>query len=201
MRSDESLDIEEIDRERVYSGFRSVDIIRYREAGRGEARVVRREIMAARDAIAVVAWDAKLERLVLIHQFRIAAHDATGRGMEVEVVAGLIEGPNGDIGDEEETVRAELREEAGVETLRTVRLLETLSSPGMTDERVVYWFAEVDASTMVERAGLDEETEETFPFLATLEDALLAIDEGRVANAIVVIALLLFARRFEELTA
>ena len=196
MRSDESLDIEEIDRERVYSGFRSVDIIRYREAGRGEARVVRREIMAARDAIAVVAWDAKLERLVLIHQFRIAAHDATGRGMEVEVVAGLIEDKG-----EEETVRAELREEAGVETLRTVRLLETLSSPGMTDERVVYWFAEVDASTMVERAGLDEETEETFPFLATLEDALLAIDEGRVANAIVVIALLLFARRFEELTA
>ena len=195
MRSDERLDIEEIDRERVYEGFRNVDVIRYREAGRGAERVVRREIMAARDAVAVIAWDAKLERLVLIHQFRIAAHDATGRGMEVEVVAGLIED-----GNEESTVRAELREEAGVETLRAVRLLETLSSPGMTDERVVYWFAEVDASTMAERAGLDAETEETFPFLATLDDALAAIDGGQVANAIAVLAILLFARRFEELT-
>ena len=195
MRSDERLDIEEIDRERVYEGFRNVDVIRYREAGRGAERVVRREIMAAHDAVAVIAWDAKLERLVLIHQFRIAAHDATGRGMEVEVVAGLIED-----GTEESTVRAELREEAGVETLRAVRLLETLSSPGMTDERVVYWFAEVDASTMAERAGLDAETEETFPFLATLDDALAAIDGGQVANAIAVLAILLFARRFEELT-
>lgn len=192
---DEPLAIEEIDRERVYSGFRHVDVIRYRESGRGPERVVKREIMKARDAVAVVAWDPRLERLVLIRQFRIAAHAATGRGMEVEVVAGLIEGK-----DEEATVRAELREEAGVEADRCVRLLDTLSSPGMTDERVVYWFAEVDASTMVDQAGLDEETEETFPFLATLPEALAAVDEGRIANAVAVLALLLFARRFEELT-
>ena len=200
MRHDEPLAIDEIDRERVYEGFRSVDVIRYREAGRGPERVVRREIMAARDAVAVIAWDPGLERLVLVHQFRIAAHDATGRGMEVEVVAGLIEPDERGEPDEEATVRAELREEAGVEAGRCVRLCETLSSPGMSDERVVYWFAEVDASSMAERAGLDEETEETFPFLASLPDALAAIDAGRIANAIAILAILVFARRFAELT-
>ena len=195
MIEDEHLAIDEIGTERVYEGFRAVDVIRYRERGRDEGRVVRREIMSAPAAVAVIAWDPEREVLVLVRQFRVAAERALGRGMEVEVVAGLVEGKG-----EEETVRAELEEEAGVTATRTVRLLDTLSSPGMSDERVAYWYAEVDSAAMAEQAGLDEETEETFPFTCTLDEALAAIDANRVSNAIVILAVLLFARRFEALT-
>lgn len=191
---DEALAIEVIEERRVYDGFRDVDVIRYREADRGPERDVRREIMRARDAVAVIAWDPRLARLVLIRQFRVAAHLANGRGMTVEVVAGLIEG------DEETTVRNELREEAGLEATRLERLVTTLTSPGMTDERLSYWFAEVDAANLVERAGLEEETEETFPFTCTLDEALAAVDGNAVSNGIAMFAILHFARHFERLT-
>lgn len=193
--ADEALAIEVIAEERVYDGFRDVDIVRYREADRGPERQVKREIMRARDAVAVIAWDPRLERLALIRQFRVAAHLANGRGMTVEVVAGLIEN-----GDEEATVRNELREEAGLEASRVERLATTLTSPGMTDERVSYWFAEVDASNLVAQAGLDEETEETFPFTCTLDEALAAVDANRVSNGIAMFAVLFFARHFRRLT-
>ena len=192
---DEALAIELIAEERVYDGFRDVDVIRYREAGRGPERAVRREIMRARDAVAAIAWDPRLERLVLIRQFRLAAHLANGRGMCVEVVAGLVEN-----GDEEATVRNELGEEAGLAPTRLVRLATTLTSPGMTDERVSYWFAEVDASGLVAQAGLDAESEETFPFTCTLDEALAAVDANRVSNGIAMFAILHFARHFERLT-
>ena len=195
MIEDETLAIEVIAEERVYDGFRDVDIVRYREADRGPERNVRREIMRARDAVAVIAWDPRLERLVLIRQFRVAAHLANGRGMTVEVVAGLIEN-----GNEEATVRNELREEAGLKASRVERLCTTLTSPGMTDERVSYWFAEVDAANLVAQAGLDEETEETFPFTCTLDEALVAVDENRVSNGIAMFAILFFARHFARLT-
>ena len=195
MIADEALDIEVIAEDRVYDGFRDVDVIRYREADRGPERDVRREIMRARDAVAVIAWDPRRRRLVLIRQFRVAAHLANGRGMTVEVVAGLIED-----GDEEATVRNELREEAGVTATRVERLATTLTSPGMTDERVSYWFAEVDASDLVAQAGLEEETEETFPFTCTLDEALAAVDGNRVSNGIAMFAILYLARHFERLT-
>ena len=192
---DQGLAIEIIAEERVYDGFRDVDVIRYREADRGPERDVRREIMRARDAVAVVAWDPRLERLVLIRQFRVAAHLANGHGMTVEVVAGLIEN-----GDEEGTVLNELREEAGLTATRIERLCTTLTSPGMSDERLAYWFAEVDASDLVAQAGLDEETEETFPFTCTLAEALAAVDGNQVSNGIAMFAILHFARHFERLT-
>lgn len=192
---DGTLDIEITAEDRVYDGFRDVDIIRYREPDRPDQEI-RREIMRAHDAVAVVAWDPTLERLVLIRQFRVAAHVANGRGMTVEVVAGLVEN-----GDEEATVHAELSEEAGLTATHVTRFARMLTSPGMVDERISFWFATVDASNLIERGGLDEETEETFPFTCTLEEALAAIDAGRIENGIAMFALLYFARNFEKLTA
>lgn len=191
---DTPLPIEIIDTTRPYGGFRNVDVIRYREADRGPERVVKREIMAAHDAVAVIAWDPARKRLLLIRQFRIAAHVANGNGMCVEVVAGLIKDD-----DPERTVREEVEEETGARVVECHHCTTALTSPGMTDEQVQYWFATVDTTDMVEQAGLDEETEETFPFLATLDEALAMVDEGRVANGIVMFAVLWFARHFEEL--
>ena len=193
--SDGMLDVQITAEDRVYDGFRDVDIIRYREPDRPDQEI-RREIMRAHDAVAVIAWDPKLERLVLIRQFRVAAHVANGRGMTVEVVAGLVEN-----GDEEATVHAELSEEAGLTAMRVTRFAHMLTSPGMVDERISFWFATVDASSLIERGGLEEETEETFPFTCTLDEALSAIDEGRIENGIAMFALLWFARNFEKLTA
>ena len=75
--------------EQSYSGFRQVHTYTYREDESGIS--ARREIVSGQHAIAVVAYDPKLEKLVMIRQFRIGAQLGTGKGLCVELAAGLID--------------------------------------------------------------------------------------------------------------
>lgn len=177
-----------------FEGFRKAETITYRELESGiEAR---REIVVAQHAVAVIAFDPSLDRLVMIRQFRIGAQMAHGRGFCTEVVAGLI-----DPGEEPETTAVrELEEESGLEAKRVEKLGSFLTSPGMTDELLHLYYIEVDASNLATESGIGSETEQTFPFTVTLDDALASIDDGRLTNGIAMIALFQFARHRNRLT-
>ena len=176
-----------------FSGFRNVETITYSESdGRLQAT---REIVRARRAVGVIAFDPVLDRLVLIRQFRLAAQMGTGQGFCTEIVAGLIE----DGRDGAQTARAELREEAGLEAKSCQHLFSFLTSPGMTDEVLEVFCCRVDAAHLPERGGLDEETEETFPFTCTLEEALAAIDTNAISHGIAMLALLRFSRMKDDI--
>jgi len=185
---DVPLDVEVLERSLDYEGFRKVETITYRESEPGIE--VKREIVIAQHAVAVVAFDPKLDRLVMIRQFRIGAQLAHGRGFCTEVVAGLI-----DPGEEPETSAIrELEEEAGLIANRVEKLGAFLTTPGIVDELLHLYYVEVDASDLSAESGVGSETEQTFPFTLTLEDALAAIDDGRITNGIAMIAIFQFAR-------
>ncbi len=187
------LDIDVLSITKDFQGFRKVETIAYRERESGiEAS---REIVVAQHAVAVVAFDPDLDRLVMIRQFRIGAQMAHGRGFCTEVVAGLI-----DPGEEPETTAArELKEESGLEAKRVEKLGSFLTTPGLADELLHLYYAEVDASDLAAESGVGSETEQTFPFTLTLDEALAAIDDGRLTNGIAMIALFQFERHRDRL--
>lgn len=190
---DAPLEIEILKRGTDFEGFRKVETIVYRENESGIK--AKREIIASPHAVAVIAFDPKLDRIVMIRQFRIGAQMAHGRGFCTEVVAGLI-----DPGEEPETTAVrELEEEAGLKALRVEKLCSFLTTPGLTDELLHLYYIEVDASDLASESGVGSETEQTFPFTLTLENALAAIDEGRITNGIAMIAVYQFARHRERL--
>lgn len=144
-----------------------------------------RDILRATHVAAVLPIDLARGRLVLIRQFRLPAHLATGYGDMVEIVAGRVEA------DEEPfaAARRECLEEIGVAPDRLVELFSLLATPGLTDEQVTFYAGFVDSSAIFERAGLAEENEDTQPFAVSIDEALLALDQGRVFNAMLYAAL------------
>jgi ADP-ribose pyrophosphatase len=155
--------------------------------GRGgePALVQQRDVLRAGRVAAVLPVDLQRGQVILIRQFRLAAHLATGRGEMVEIVAGRVEH-----GESAATAaRRECIEEIGVAPDRLVELYSVLPTPGLTDEYVTFFLGFVDATQVPARAGAAEENEDTRPFAVSIEDAVAALDQGQVANGLMVSAL------------
>jgi len=139
-----------------------------------DAGVHERDIVRVGKVVAIVAVDLARDEIVLVREFRIGAHLATGRGDLVQVPAGRVEQDEPLI----EAARRECLEETGVEPVKLVELFGVMPSPAMSDEHHTYFLAAVDASKVPERAGLAAEREETRPIRVKIDDALAALASG-----------------------
>jgi ADP-ribose pyrophosphatase len=150
-----------------------------------EPLLQQRDVLRASGVAAVLPIDLEREQLVLIRQFRLPAHLATGRGEMVEIVAGRLE-PGEAASD---AARRECVEEIGVAPERLVELYSALPTPGFTDEYITYFLGFVDATKVPARAGAVEENEDTRPFVVSIDDAVAALDHGQIANGLLISAL------------
>jgi ADP-ribose diphosphatase len=180
--ADASTEVEVAGPDVLADGFRPYQRFRFALGG-GERRTA--DILRAGPAVAVLPVDLERGEVVLIRQFRLAAHLANGRGELLEIVAGHVEK------DERpaETARRECIEEIGVEPSSLVELLGYLTTPGMCDELITLFLAVVDASRVPPAAGLASEHEQTQPMRVPIDDALTALDRGDVHNGPLVVAL------------
>ncbi|MCG6203844.1 NUDIX hydrolase [Rhodopseudomonas sp. HC1] len=145
----------------------------------------RRDVLRASRVAAVVPIDLARDKVVLIRQFRLPAHLATGRGDMVEIVAGRVED-----GEAATTAaRRECLEEIGVAPDRLTELYSVLPTPGFTDEQITFFAGFLDSSAVCERGGVADENEDTQPFVVSIDEALAALGDGRVANALLYSAL------------
>jgi ADP-ribose pyrophosphatase len=147
--------------------------------------VQQRDVLRASHVAAVLPVDLERDQIVLIHQFRLPAHLATGRGEMVEIVAGRIE--QGEAASF--AASRECLEEISVAPDRLVELYSVLPTPGFTDEYVTFFLGFVDATKVPARAGAAEENEDTRPFVVSIDDALAALDQGRIFNGLLISAL------------
>ncbi|MEH2479425.1 ADP-ribose pyrophosphatase [Nitrobacteraceae bacterium AZCC 2146] len=144
-----------------------------------------RDVLRASRVAAVLPIDLARGEIVLIHQFRLPAHLATGRGEMVEIVAGRVDG------DESVLAAAsrECFEEIGVAPDRLVELYSVLPTPGFTDEYVTFFLGFVDAAKVPARGGLVGETEDIRPFAVPIDAAIAALESGAIFNGLMVSAL------------
>ena len=106
-----------------------------------------RDILRAGQVVAVLPVDLARDEIVLLRQFRLAAHLANGRGDLVEVVAGRVEAGEA-VAD---AARRECTEEIGVAPAKLVELFSYLTDAG-TDRRGSHVFlGAVDAARVKRR--------------------------------------------------
>lgn len=145
----------------------------------------RRDILRGGRVAGVLPVDLARERVVLLRQFRLTAHLATGNGDMIEIVAGRV-----DAGESEaDAARRECVEEIGVAPDAMARLYSVLPTPGLTDELVTSFIGFVDSARVVRHGGLASETEHIETLVVPIDAVLDALRGGRILNALTVSAL------------
>jgi ADP-ribose pyrophosphatase len=145
----------------------------------------RRDVLRASHVAAVLAVDLSRDEIVLLRQFRLPAHLATGRGEMVEIVAGRVDGGESAMA----AAARECHEEIGVTPDRLVELYSVLPTPGITDEYVTFFLGFIDSSKVPQRGGLVDEHEDVRPFVVAIDAAIAVLDQGQVFNGLMISAL------------
>ncbi len=144
-----------------------------------------RDVLRGGEVVGVIPFDPVRNELVLLRQFRLPAHLATGRGEMVEIVAGGVEAGE----SAEEAAARECVEEIGLAPRALLQVMRFLPTPGITDEYTTLFVGLVDSARLPQQAGAAVEAEVTHPFAIEVEVALTALADGRFANGYLIIAL------------
>jgi ADP-ribose pyrophosphatase len=146
---------------------------------------VERELVARPSVSAVLPYDPILDQVVLIEQFRMGPLNQQQNPWLMEVVAGVAEG------DEslEELAKREMLEEAGLAVISLKQMHHYWVSPGMCDEQVALFCAQVDARNAGGIHGLPEEHEDIKVHVMAASAAFELAAKGHLNNAMSLIAI------------
>ncbi|AHG80456.1 ADP-ribose pyrophosphatase [Mannheimia varigena USDA-ARS-USMARC-1388] len=185
-------DLQIVNKETVYKGHFELQKITFRHklfSGEMSGDVVR-ELLIKGEAAALIAYDPKLDNVVLVEQVRIGAYDSSQKKSPwlLELVAGMV-----DKGNEEpaEVAIREAKEEAGLEVSEVQHALSVWDSPGGQLERLHLFLGLIDSSKVQsgEVHGLLEENEDILVHVVSREQAYQWVEEGKIDNVIAVIGL------------
>jgi ADP-ribose pyrophosphatase len=182
---DETIDVSLSPPERLGAGFRVYE--RYKaviHAPDGD-RAQTRDIVRFGHVVAVLPVDLACDSVVVLRQFRLAAHLANRRGDMVEIVAGFVEAGE----TPAQSARRECEEEIAVAPSELIELFTFLPSPGSSDEEITLFLGIVDSTRVPARAGAPAEGESTRPLVVPIAAALAALGERTMHNGPLIIAL------------
>jgi ADP-ribose pyrophosphatase len=194
---DNDADVELIERRTEYAGFFRLDRLqlRHRRFDGGWTEPLARELVLRRPAVALLPYDPVTDRVVLLEQFRLGAWIADRPAWMVEIPAGLI-----DAGESpEHSAARETQEETGLAVAELLPVGEFATSPGGFNEWVSLFCGRVSAPAEGSLHGLATEQEDIRILPMAADDALALLAEGRIQNAITLIALQWFALNRESL--
>jgi ADP-ribose diphosphatase len=166
----------------------------YRDYWRHHAAIVgadgkpveqQRDVVHAGKVVGVLPVDLARAEVVLIRQFRMAAHLANGHGDLVEIVAGRVE----DGEPLADAARRECTEEIGVAPAKLVEVFRFLSTPGVTDEELIVYVGAIDASQVKEGAVVTVDGEQLYLIRVPIDTALAALGSGAIHNGLLLITL------------
>lgn len=153
--------------------------------GGGWTETFQREIFERGSAVAVIPYDPKRDKVVLIEQFRSGAIGNMQQPWMKEIVAGIIE----DGESEPDVARRETMEEAGCEILALEKISQYFVSPGGTTEQCILYYAEIDSEGVGGIFGLDHEFEDILVEAVDFKQAVAWLDDGTINSAASIIGL------------
>lgn len=172
----------------LYKGFFSLLEYRfqYRKFDGSLSNTVSREILERGHAVVLLAYDVKLDQVVLIEQIRIAAIETQQSPWILELIAGMVDHEGESL---EEVARREAKEEAGIDIGRCKPIINYLASPGGLTEQLHIFVGETDATKAKGIHGLADENEDIKVHVVTRKQAYQWVESGLINNAASIIAL------------
>ena len=184
-----------------YAHFFAVEEVdvAYRRFDDSLSPVVTRAVFVMGDAVTVLPYDPKRDRVLVIQQFRAGPW---GRGDPqpwlIEAIAGRI-----DPGETPESAaRREAVEEAGLVLDALLPVAQYYPSPGAVSEFIYSFVALVDLPDGVEGVfGVEGESEDIRGHLIGLDDLVAMVRSGEAGNAPLILTALWLQRERERLRA
>ena len=188
-------DVEVIEKTTPFKGYFRIDRYRLRHKlfEGGWSGEMEREVFERGHAVTVLLFDPERDKLVFIEQFRPGAYAALAspwfdNGTSpwlIECVAGIIEPGE----SPEDVARREAIEEVDCAVSDIVPVCHYLVSPGATSESIFVYCGRVRAPKGGGIHGLTEEHENIRSVVVPPDEAFRWLDEGRIVNAMTMIAL------------
>jgi ADP-ribose pyrophosphatase len=181
----------------LYSGFFKLTSVQLQHdlfAG-GQSSILRRELLDRGQAVAVLPYDSRNDKLVLIEQFRVGASEDVNGPWKMEIIAGYQE-PNESA---REVACREALEEAGCEVTQLLPMYKYYSSPGSSNEQIQIFLGSTDTTDVDGIHGLDEEGEDIKVHVVNCKQAFHWLDHGRIDSAVPIIALQWFRLNRERI--
>lgn len=172
------------------------EILEDREAYRGYAKVheyrlthqrydgetsqeLTREVFSSGDAVVVLLYDPMREEVLLTEQFRPGPLPRKDNPWIIEAVAGRIDTDE----TPEQIAHREAMEEAGCKIDKLIKVAEMYNSPGIFSEYVYLFVGLCDLAGAGGLHGVDHEQEDIKAMVCSLEEALEALNDGRLRSA------------------
>lgn len=180
-------DVEVLEHHTGYQGHFRIEKykIRHRLFAGGWTPPVNREIFERGHAVGVLLFDPKLNKIVLVEQFRMGAYGKVNNPWLLELVAGIV----GKNETPEEVAVRESKEEANLVVQDLIPIYRYWVSPGGTSETVVLFCGRVDASHAGGIHGLVDEAEDIRVWVMDVKEVYQAVADGRINNALSIIAI------------
>jgi len=171
----------------AYKGFYTIEKYIFRHAlfDGGQSEPVDREQFIRGNVVGVIAHDPRLDRVALVEQFRIGARNRHDHPWLIEIIAGMIEPSE----KPHDVAVREAYEEAGITLVNAREVMRYLASPGSSTEEVFIYYAEADLSEASGVHGLESEGEDILLHVLDSDEAIAMLDNGKVCNALSIIAL------------
>ena len=191
-------DVDQIFVNRSYTSYLAVQELRlrHRRFDGGWTGVLDRSVVAWGDAVSVLPYDPRRDRVLLIEQFRPAA---AARGDSnpwcIETIAGRLNTDE----TPERTARREAAEEAGLTLGRIVGIAEYYPSPGLACEHLTAFVGEADLTGTGGLHGIANEGEDIRTIVLEFDEAMAAIPAGAINNGNALVSLLWLAANRQRL--
>ena len=185
-------DVETLSREQPYTGYVAVEELklRHRRFDGDWSPPVTRSVVSYGDAVTVLPYDPRRDRVLLIEQFRPAPFARGDRNPWcIEVVAGRIDR----VEPAAETARREAAEEAGLTLGRLAEIGGYYPTPGLDCEHITGFVGEAGLAHEGGLHGVAGEDEDIRAFVLGFADAMAALEDGAVNTGPAVISLLWLA--------
>lgn len=153
------------------------------------------ELLERKSAVAILPYDPSLDKVLLIEQFRPGALESPNNPWLIEIPAGVIDENE----SPEDVAYREMREETGCNALALHPIFEFFVSPGGANEYLHLYCSKIDARTIEEIQGLEEENEDIRVINLSAEEAFAELDSGRIKTAPALVSLMWLKLHREEL--
>lgn len=138
-----------------------------------------RETYNRGDGATILPFDRQRSTVLLVRQFRFPAYRTGHYEPLIEACAGLL-----DADDPETCIRKEAEEELGYRLRDVRRLYSPYMSPGSVTERLFFFSADYTlADRISDGGGHADEGEDIEVLEMSLDEAMVAITEGRIIDA------------------